>query len=95
MGEADGLTTAVRRITQRLHTRCKACSSSCSSVSVGTKRIRGRCTAPAMVSARKSLLFVWLRSLPLEEVVGREVESPTSSRRNLHEQQWAEHNPAL
>ncbi len=53
------LTTAVRRITQRSRTRCRACKSSCSSVLIGTNRILGRCTASAMASAsRKSLLLV-------------------------------------
>jgi DNA-binding NarL/FixJ family response regulator len=46
-------TTAVRRITQRSRTRCRACKSNCSSVLIGTKRILGRCTASAMASASR------------------------------------------
>ena len=43
--------TAVRRMTQRSRTRCSVCKSSCSSLLIGTKRIRGRCTASAIASA--------------------------------------------
>src|SRR6202166_4966591 len=62
-------TTAVRRITQRSRTRCRACRSNCSSVLIGTKRILGRCTASAIASAsRKSLLLVCTYRMLLDGV---------------------------
>ena len=51
------LITAVRSLTRRDRTRCRACRSSCSSVLAGTKRVVGRCTASATAwASRKSFV---------------------------------------